>query len=277
MTQPTIQPGNGDLPKLTLAAADGARAEIYLYGAHVTSWTPSGGSEVLFLSPKADFRPGASIRGGTPIIFPQFASMGPLPKHGFARNRAWSFVDAGDDWATLRLSENADNLSVWPHPFELLYTVRVGGPTLEMTLQVRNTSIRPFTFTGALHTYLKVDDLRQVAVRGLQGLRFNDSANGEKESSQPEELLTFPDEIDRVYYNVTDPVSIVVSGPDVIVEKKGFTEVVTWNPGPEKCAALKDMLPDGYLQFVCVEAALIEKPVTLVAGESWVGVQTLKV
>jgi glucose-6-phosphate 1-epimerase len=275
MPKPTLQPGNGDLPKLTLAAADGARAEIYLHGAHITSWTPPGGSEALFLSPKAEFRPGAAIRGGTPIIFPQFASMGPLPKHGFVRGRAWSLVDAGDDWATLRLAENADNLSMWPHPFELLYTVRVGGPTLEMTLQVRNTSIRPLIFTAALHTYLKVDDVREVGIHGLQGLRFNDSANGEKESNQLEELLTFPGEIDRVYYNVTDPVSIVGIGSNVVVEKNGFTEVVTWNPGPEKCAALKDMEPNGYLQFVCVEAALIENPVKLAAGESWTGVQTL--
>lgn len=279
MPKPTLQPGNGDLPKLTLSAADGAHAEIYLHGAHVTSWTPPSGREALFLSPKADFRPGAAIRGGTPVIFPQFAGMGPLPKHGFARSRAWDFVDAGDDWATLRLVEDEASLSVWPHRFELLYTVRVGGPTLEMTLKVSNPGPGSLRFAAALHTYLKVDDVRQVAVRGLQGLRFSDSAHGEKESSQAEELLTFPGEIDRIYYNVPGAVEIRAREPrpyDIIrVEQSGFTEVVTWNPGPEKCTALKDMLPEGYLQFVCVEAALIEIPVTLAAGESWVGVQRL--
>lgn len=280
MPKPMPQPGNGDLPKLMLAAADGAKAEIYLHGAHVTSWTPSGGGEGLFLSPKAEFRPGVAIRGGAPVIFPQFAGMGPLPKHGFARSRAWDFVDAGDDWATLRFVEDESSLSVWPHAFELLYTIRVGGPTLEMTLRVSNPGPGSFSFAAALHTYLRVDNLQQVAIHGLQGLRFSDSANGEKESSQSEELLTFPGEIDRIYFNVPGSISVVEARsprPDFLVEQDGFTDVVTWNPGPEKCAALKDMQPDGYLNFVCIEAGLIEKPVTLAVGESWVGTQRLTV
>ena len=56
---------------------------------------------------------------------------------------------------------------------------------------------------------------------------------------------------------------------------KAKVNLIAWNPGPEKCAALKDMLPDGYLQFVCIEAALIETPVMLTTGESWLGTQRL--
>ena len=94
MSAPIPQPGNGGLQKLTLIAADGASAEIYLHGAHVTSWVPAAGEERIFLSDKAIYGAGKAIRSGVPVVFPQFAEMGPLPKHGFARTIAWEFVSA---------------------------------------------------------------------------------------------------------------------------------------------------------------------------------------
>ena len=120
-----------------------------------------------------------------------------------------------------------------------------------------------------------MDDLRAVSIHGLQGLRFSDSAHGDVISTQNEELLTFPDEIDRIYFNAVAPVKLRASGQLTTLTETGFTDVVTWNPGPAKCAALKDMLPDGYLRFVCIEAGKIETPVTLTAGESWMGTQRL--
>ncbi len=279
MHKPTLQPGNGKLPKLDLITTDGARAEIYLHGGHVTAWTlpvnGASGGERLYLSPKADFLPAAAIRGGTPVIFPQFAGLGPLPKHGFARSRAWALTAADSSSATLRLTEDDSTLALWPHPFELDYTVRVAGRGLTFTLNIRNPGPGAFTFCVALHTYLRVDDLRTVSVHGLQGLRFSDSANGDTISIQNDELLRFPGEIDRIYFNASAPVTLSAGEQITKLEQTGFTDVVTWNPGPEKCAALKDMPPDGYLNFVCIEAALIETPVTLAAGESWVGTQKL--
>ena len=84
------------LPRIQLSHASGGTAEVYPYGAHVTSWVPAGGTEALFLSRAAKFEPGSAIRGGVPVIFPQFAELGPLPKHGFARTQTWERVDAGD-------------------------------------------------------------------------------------------------------------------------------------------------------------------------------------
>ena len=37
------------------------------------------------------------------------------------------------------------------------------------------------------------------------------------------------------------------------------------------------MQPDSYLEFVCVEAAAVEKLIRLGQGESWAGIQRLKV
>jgi glucose-6-phosphate 1-epimerase len=277
--KPLIQNGAGDLPKIILATADGARAEIYLHGAHVTSWVPAGGSEVLFISPKAIFRPGVAIRGGVPIIFPQFGGMGKLPAHGFARNLTWELAKSAPDHAILCLRESENELSIWPHKFELEYTVRIGGNQLEMLLKATNTDNAPFEFTAALHTYLRLRDLRHAAVGGLKGVwladRTNTSTDIKRETIQKDEWLKFTGEVDSIYFDVIDPVQLVQGEQKLTVDKSGFSDVVVWNPGPEKCAASKDMLPDGYLEFVCIEAVAVEKPIKLEPGESWVGMQKL--
>ncbi len=274
-----IQNGTGDLPKIHLTTTDGARAEIYLHGAHITSWIPAGGSEVLFLSPKAIFRPGASIRGGVPIIFPQFGGMGQLPAHGFARNLTWDLTESAPDHAILHLRESESELSIWPHKFELEYTVRIGGNQLEMSLKVTNTDSTPFEFTAALHTYLRVRDLHHTTVGGLKGVwladRTNTSTDIKRETTQKDEWLKFPGEVDSIYFDVVDPVQLVQDEQKTTVEKSGFSDVVVWNPGREKCEASKDMLPDGYLEFVCIEAVAVEKPIKLEPGETWVGMQRL--
>jgi glucose-6-phosphate 1-epimerase len=282
-TNPLIQTGMGNLPKIVLATTDGARAEIYLHGAHVTSWVPVGGSEALFLSPKADFRPGQAIRGGVPVIFPQFGGLGQLPAHGFARNLTWDLAESASDYAILRLRENENGLKIWPHKFELEYTVRIGGNQLELSLKVNNTDSAPFEFTAALHTYLRVNDVRRAAIGGLKGLWFIDKTKPStaskqmmtREAIQEDERLHFPGEVDSPYFEVVRPLQLEQDGQNIKLEKSGFADVVVWNPGPEKCAALKDMQPDGYLEFVCVEAAAVEKPIKLAPGESWVGVQRL--
>ena len=85
----------------------GASAEVYPHSAHVTSWIPAGGTEALFVSRAAHFQPGTAIRGGVPVIFPQFATFGPLPKHGFARLERWSPADSPPSRAVLRLRDSA--------------------------------------------------------------------------------------------------------------------------------------------------------------------------
>ncbi|KAJ4744981.1 Galactose mutarotase-like superfamily protein [Rhynchospora pubera] len=54
--------GMNGLEKLVLREG-GWSAEVYLYGAHVTSWKSSQGEELLFLSSKALFEPPKAIRG----------------------------------------------------------------------------------------------------------------------------------------------------------------------------------------------------------------------
>ena len=260
-----------------LKSPDGGLARISPYGAHVLGWVTAEGDERLFLSPKAEYRMGAAIRGGVPVIFPQFSEMGSLPKHGFARTQIWNVAQVSADSAVLRLSDHEASRALWPHRFAAEYTVRLTAGHLELTLVITNTDAEPFTFTAALHTYLRVKNVTEAGVLGLQGLVYRDSANAEKESREESERVTFRGEVDRIYMDTPAALQLVDAGRNLSVRTAEFTDAVIWNPGPEKCARLADMEPDGYLRFVCMEAAAVARPVQLASGKTWQGKQSLYV
>ncbi|MCH5754687.1 hypothetical protein MMA59_22970, partial [Salmonella enterica] len=64
---------------IRLTAPDGATATMSLNGGHLLSWQPAGAPEQLYLSPRSEYASGKkAIRGGVPVIFPQFSDRGPL-------------------------------------------------------------------------------------------------------------------------------------------------------------------------------------------------------
>ena len=267
------------LPAVRLSAPDGATATVLMHGAHVVSWRPAGGEEQLFLSEQSAYGAGQAVRGGVPVIFPQFAARGPLPRHGFARTRAWQLVEADtgteDALAVLRLQDDDSTRALWPHGFEVELTARVGGARLDLELAVTNTGNLPFAFSTALHTYLGVRDLTSLRLEGLQGLDYTDSADGGTLRTETHPELAVQGEVDRIYHRATQALTLREPGRRVHVSGDGFDDVVVWNPGPVKGAALADMLPDAWRQMLCVEAGAIESPVRLGPAEGWVGRQML--
>lgn len=270
---------------LALQAADGARAVVTLHGGHVVSWLPAGGhAEQLYLSPKSDFADGQAIRGGVPVVFPQFSDRGPLPRHGFVRNRAWQLLRCGDDaegaaTAVLGVADDAATRALWPHAFALELRLRLSGLQLEMALHCANTGPVPLRFAAALHTYLRIPDSAQARIAGLAGCQYHDAVDG-RDQTQHESWLRIPGEIDRVYFAVDGGVALSVDGDAAArtlqVEHAGFADIVVWNPGPERCALLSDMPADGYRTMVCIESARIAQPVELAPGHAWSGMQRLR-
>jgi glucose-6-phosphate 1-epimerase len=248
----------------------------------VTSWVPSGGSEALFLSRRATFAADKAIRGGVPVVFPQFAALGPLPKHGFARTAEWRLGDmephtlAPDALATLTLRDTPETCESWPHTFRAELGVRISERTLHLRLAVTNTGSDELSFTAALHTYLRVADVRQVTVHGLRGTHCIDKVAG-TEATDDEAELRIAGEIDRVYLGGPRRVYVVddAGGRSFEIASRSFPDVVVWNPW-EKAATLDDMEPNEYLEMLCVEAACIGTPVVLEGGASWIGRQTIR-
>jgi glucose-6-phosphate 1-epimerase len=266
-------------PALWLRAPDGAQATVLLHGAHLVSWIPAGGEEQLYLSPTTAYGEGASVRGGVPVIFPQFNQRGPLPKHGLVRTRAWQAVEAvqrgGCAIGVLRFDSTDSTRALWPHDFSLELTVSITGRELDIELAVSNTGSNSFEFTSALHTYLRCLDVLRLQVEGLQNCHYEDTVLN-TQAEQWGDVLTVVGELDRIYTNVPGPVTLREQGHRVHISMTGFEDVVTWTPGSERCAALPDMPDDDWRQMLCIEAARIHQPVVLHPGEEWAGMQQLR-
>lgn len=273
------------LPVLALRAPDGARAVVALHGGHVLSWRAAGSDqELLYLSPRSLFADGQPIRGGIPVVFPQFSERGPLLRHGFVRTRSWQLLgeqggaDGSQAQLVLGLCDDAGTRALWPHRFALALTVGIGGSALSVALTCTNTGATPWSFMAALHTYLAVPEVATVRLHGLAGTRFDDMVAGSA-GVQDARPMQIEGEVDRVHAAVAGPLELQVPQPSgsrtLTVSQQGFEDVVVWNPAAARCALLNDMPADGYRHMLCIEAARILRPVTLAAAQSWTGQQRL--
>lgn len=284
-TGPSTSSGLSAEEPITLTASGGARAVVLPQGAQVVSWTPADGEERLFLSQHPSGGPGG-LRGGVPVIFPQFGGFGSLPFHGFARGLLWDLVAAashpddgrphgpgdGEAMAEFALRDSEATRAVWPHAFRATLTVHAGGPRLRVALGVTNTGAQPFSFTAALHTYIRVADLAQTTLEGLAGLRYFDHQNGDVMRMESEPRVGFNGPVDRIYYGVPGAIVAHEPGRQLRIEAAGFPDAVVWTPWT---GAVKNLESDGYRHFVCVEAAAVQTPITLAPGGRWRGEQTL--
>ncbi|XP_076956385.1 putative glucose-6-phosphate 1-epimerase [Bidens hawaiensis] len=284
-----ITKGINGLDKVILREIHGSTAEVYLYGAHVTSWKNEQGEELLFVSSKAIFKPPKPIRGGIPICFPQFSNLGPLEAHGFARNRLWTIepvppafppnVNATNRvFVDLLLKPTEEDLKIWPHSFEYRLRVTLGpAGDLMLTSRIRNTDAKPFTFTFAYHTYFSVSDISEVRVEGLETLDYLDNLKNRERSTEQGDAITFESEVDKIYLSTPTKIAILdhEKKRTFVVRKDGLPDAVVWNPWDKRAKAIADLGDDEYKHMLCVEAAAIEKAITLKPGEEWKGRQEL--
>ncbi|XP_051137514.1 putative glucose-6-phosphate 1-epimerase [Andrographis paniculata] len=269
------------ISQVLLRTLKGASAKVSLHGGQIRSWKTDRGEELLFTSAKSISKPPASVRGGIPICFPQFGNRGSLEQHGFARNRLWAVdeapppADSGSKaFVDLVLKSSDDDLKIWPHGFELrLRVILSADGHLGMISRVRNVNCKPFSFTFAYHTYLSVSDISEVRVEGLETLDYLDNLNNKERFTEQGDALTFESEVDRVYLSSTDAVAVFdhEKKRTFVIAKEGLPDVVVWNPWEKKARAMPDFGDDEYKQMLCVDAAAIEKPITLKPGEEWTG------
>ena len=241
-------------------------ARVALHGAHVMAWCPTGQEEVLYLSPEAVYREGKAIRGGIPLCWPWFNAHPTdpdLPSHGLVRNQFWELesTDIDDDGVVAKLRRTTADWTA-------LVTVRMGG-ALEVSLESTNLADQKMMVSGALHSYFRVGDVREIKIIGLEDADYLDTV-GEHRMRRQDGVVRIEGEVDRYYdshvaVRLEDP----VKQRTILVEKEDSPSTVVWNPWTEKAAALGDLPNEDYLSFACIEAAITnDRAVAIKKGET---------
>jgi len=268
-----FEEGRGGLTKVVLNHACGSSAEVYLYGACVTSWKQASGDEVLYVRPDAKFDRTKAISGGIPICFPQFGP-GEMKQHGFARDSVWSVASTSADYnpddrdpnveLVLEDSEGTRECG-FPHAFRVSYSITLHRETLQTDFRVINTGDSAFEFTAALHSYFEVAGVENASISGLGGLTYLNKVpdpNNPKQETEANEEVAFSGETDRIYTEAPSEVVLNVgTGAGVQIQNENWSDCVVWNPWTSMEAC--------YKEFVCVENAKTSERVKLEPNQSW--------
>eukprot|EP00747_Dinoflagellata_sp_TGD_P185856 gnl/TRDRNA2_/TRDRNA2_42612_c0_seq1.p1 gnl/TRDRNA2_/TRDRNA2_42612_c0~~gnl/TRDRNA2_/TRDRNA2_42612_c0_seq1.p1 ORF type:complete len:320 (+),score=63.06 gnl/TRDRNA2_/TRDRNA2_42612_c0_seq1:67-1026(+) len=288
--------GKGDQATVVLTHASGSSAEVYVFGATLSSYKFKG-NEVIFVSEKAIFNGAKAIRGGVPLVFPQFGQPDKaMAQHGFLRTSAWEVVPEqcevrGDGvvQAVLRLVTSDATRAVWPHEFKAEYVIALGADSLRTSLRTTNLDTADAVCPQLLlHTYYNLPDILTARLVGLQGSKYLDKSptDGDKDALRPfdEPALSFERETDKVFYTGSG----VAAGAKSLVMQlcgvPGATHVeiaahaaycerstgglpltvqqvtpdcVVWNQWEEKAKAMADFGDDEWKRYVCVEPGLL--------------------
>ncbi|HUN92697.1 MAG TPA: D-hexose-6-phosphate mutarotase [Burkholderiaceae bacterium] len=246
-----------------------ASASFCMQGAHLLSWTPRTQREpVVWVSDAARYAKGKAVRGGIPVCWPWF---GPhptdpaAPSHGYVRAAAWTLaavelLPGGDTRVSFERVDDASSRRYGPHSFALSLRATIGAE-LAVELETTNRGASAFSITEALHTYLAVDDIGDIAVAGLDGATYVDQVDAGRRK-RCEGDVRFAGEVDRVFVGTT--ATCVVEDPGfgrrIVVEKSGSRSTVVWSPWLEKARRLGDLgegrrALGGWREMLCVETA----------------------
>lgn len=263
--------GAAGLPFVALASRYGT-CELSLYGAHVLNYRPLGHVPVLFMSEQSRVERGSPFRGGIPVCWPWFgpASDPDQPLHGFARITEWcvqaTAYDSDSTEITLTLTDSEATRRLWPHAFALsLRIVLAQSLTLELTTE--NRDVQPFTYSQAFHPYLRVRQIMDVTVLGLDGTPYRDRLSGRE--GEQSGLLNIRGETNRIF-TPRAPACVLHDpgiGRDITMAFQGARRLVVWNPWIDKARALPDFGDDEYARMLCLEPANTDgDEVTLAPG-----------
>jgi glucose-6-phosphate 1-epimerase len=257
-------------------------SELSRTGAKILSYSRVGaqllqaninGMPLLYLSSSSD-NAQHTLRGGIPVLFPQFADRGPLKKHGFARDLSWLLLEesyhADGKILVFQLQLQEGDQPDWPHSAKLVLTTQLTPNALKMYLQVRNLGSTQFAWTGGMHPYLHTADLRESQLFGLQGTVVQDRYDPSRTTETKSAITWNGDEFERLY---DSQARLRLQTPSHAIELSmtGFDQWMVWNPGATGAQALKDLPDQDWKRFVCIEPVRVSRPSVLRPGEMFEG------
>ncbi|PKU77963.1 Putative glucose-6-phosphate 1-epimerase [Dendrobium catenatum] len=262
--------GIGGLPKVCLSTAYGSEAEIYLFGACLTSWKLENGKDLLFIRPDAVFNGKKPIRAveeshivshSLDLVLCSSTSHRDIKfillhvcafefhviphdsflwQHGFARNMEWSLKDSqnneGEPVVTLELKDDPYTRSMWDFSFQALYKASISGVTVE-------------------------------GLKGCKALNKDPDPANPIEGKEERDVVTFPGFVDCIYLGASNELQLENGlGDTLTIRNTNWPDTVLWNPHTQMESCYRD--------FVCVENAQVGR-VQLKPDQAWVAEQNI--
>jgi glucose-6-phosphate 1-epimerase len=209
-----------------------------------------------------------------PVLFPQFSELGALPKHGFARGMPWTLMR--DECTALartvvyQLDLSPDQIPGWPHAARLVLRAIAEPNAFSLRLQVTNTGGSAFSWTGGLHPYFAVQDVRHCQLTGLAGLAVSDRYDLARRE-QDQELSGQGTQPLECLYDGCPALTLFTGTHRLTLEATGFDQWMVWNPGESGGQALPDLPAQDWSRFLCVEPVRVARPVVLGPSEWFEG------
>ncbi len=242
-------------------------AKILLQGAQIIEFNHVIKGDFLWLSEKAEYKQGKSVRGGIPICWPWFGNIEFNPEnirknvsnkaaaHGFARQLPWTLQTLNETAhgvsITLKLQHSADTLAIWPIEFDLTCRFDLSNH-LSISLETTNLSNKTCSISQALHTYLPTSDIKNTRILGVHNTPYIDALDRWQEKKQCS-AITFNEEVDRIYmgkhsyqgFNSVHSFELSSNSASSII----------WNPWVEKSKRLSQFNSEAYKKMYCIESA----------------------
>lgn len=169
---------------------------------------------------------------------------------------------------TMELNANEETKAMWDYDFQCLKSFTLTPTKVISTFEVMNKGEKDFDFTSALHSYYSCNDVEKIQIQGdFKGQTYVDKTEDPfKENKGETDTITINKFMEGVFPSMKGAVTI--EDPDrktstTIKNTKGWDDYILWAPlGNESYEASK---------FVCIESGCVSKPVTVKAGDKWVG------
>lgn len=237
-------------------------------GAQILQANTSQGLPLLYLSPLSVS--GQPARGGVPVLFPQFAQLGPGRKHGFARHQRWSLESDGPQAASYRLDVLPGQFDGWPHAARLRLIGSLDATSLSLRWQVENTGATAFEWGGGLHPYWAVPSLVGCELQGLESTRGLDKLSGRVLEPRSAPWCFDAAGMEWLFEGLP-PLCLKTATHTLHLQGSGFTQWMVWNPGVEGARALADLPDQDAPYFICIEPVCALPMQSLAPGEVFEG------
>ncbi|RDX60091.1 hypothetical protein CR513_61801, partial [Mucuna pruriens] len=117
----------------------------------------------------------------------------------------------------------------------------------------------------------------EVRIEGLETLDYLDNLKNKERFTEQGDAITFESEVEKVYLSTPTKIAIIdhERKRTFVLRKDGLPDAVVWNPWDKKAKTISDLGDSEYKHMLCVQAACVEKPITLKPGEEWKGRQEI--